>query len=314
MDAGIIFGQMLVLLAMMAIGYYVYKIKWISENSAKQLSGLVVNVFNPVLVLNGVLGQSAKGSMGTVLQNLAMVILYFIVLILFSYLMPVLLRTEKRSWTTVRLMTVFANVGFMGIPVVKSLYGDSALIYVAFYILLYNLLLYIYGIRLAERSAKEFSGKTVAGSLKDNLKKACNPGVIAALLAILIFAAGLQVPAPVVTFCDYMGNATIPLSMILIGINVAQADLREVFTDLRVYLFIVLRMIALPVLLVAVLRNFVADPVVLGVFALELGMPVGSIVAMLVQEKGGNDRYCTRGVVLSTLCSVVTLPVIGLFL
>lgn len=314
MQTGIIFGQMLVLLVMMVIGYYVYKKEWIDKKAAKQLSGLVVNVFNPVLVLNGVIGQNAGGSGEKLMLNLGLVFLYFAVLILFSFLMPVLLRTEKKLKTTVRLMTVFANVGFMGIPVVQSIYGEEAIIYVAFYILVYNLLLYTYGIRMAEKSALEYRGVEASGSWKENLKRMWNPGVIAALLAVVVFAADLSVPGPVETFCGYMGNATVPLSMILIGISLAQEDLKKIFADIRIYLFILLRMIALPVIMVLLLKPLIPDPVILGVFVLEIGMPVGSVAAMLIQEKGGDDQYCTKGIVMSTLCSILTIPIISIFL
>ena len=149
-------------------------------------------------------------------------------------------------------------------------------------------------------------------------KRLVNPGVVAALFAVVIFAFGIQLPGPVITFCDYMGNTTIPLSMIMIGISMAQANVKEVFTDWRIYVFILLRMIILPVAMIFALKGVVTayaiDPVVFGVFIVELGMPVGSIVVMMTREKGADAAYCTRGVVLSTLASIVTIPLICAFL
>lgn len=314
MELEVVFGQMLVLLVMMLIGYYVYKKGRMSENASGQLSSLVANVFNPMLVLTGVMGENAAAEKGTLLLNFGMVCLYFAILILFSHLMPRLLRVEKKVKTTVRIMTLFANTGFMGIPVIRSIYGNDAIIYVTFYMLVYNLILYTYGLRLAERTAVEYRGIETSGNWKDNLKRILNPGVVAAVIAMIIFAVDLPIPEPVCTFCDYMGNATIPLSMLLIGMSVAQENLKEVISDIRIYLFILLRMVALPIIMAFLLKPVVGDATVLGVFILELGMPVGSIVAMLIQEKGGNYKYCTKAIVMSTLCSIVTIPVISLFL
>lgn len=350
MSMGIVFGQMLVLLAMMAVGFFCYKKEWMTEESSGHLSKLVVNVFNPVLVVNGVLGQNSADAGNGVTWNIIFIVGYFIFLMLFSYVIPVILRPEVRLKSMYRLMTIFGNIGFMGIPVIKSIFGNEAMIYVAFYILGYNIMLYTCGVHLSLKVAKENSGKrlsyleAVAANGTDNkiseeehtvtgvgleyqshtekvlgfFRQFANPGVVAALLAVIIFMAGITVPEPVYTFCDYMGNTTIPLSMLLIGVSMAQANMRDVFTDWRIYIFILIRMVAVPIAMTFALKGFVAayavDPIVFGVFIVELGMPVGSIIALMVREKGADSAYCTRGIVLSTLASIVTIPFICMFI
>ena len=351
MSIGIVFGQMLVLLAMMAVGFFCYKKSWVTDETAGHLSKLVVNVFNPVLVVNGVLGQNGAQAGNEVMWNIVFIVAYFILLMIIGYVIPAILRPAARQKSIYRLMTIFSNVGFMGIPVIKSIFGNEAMIYVAFYILAYNIMLYTCGMHLSQKAgeenqiqevsyleamaangSKKVSAKTeneqqvVRAALsfeKTNgvaafFKRMINPGVVAALLAVVIFAFGIQMPEPVMTFCDYMGNTTIPLSMIMIGISMAQANVRDVFTDWRIYAFIVLRMVALPIAVTFALKGVVAayaiDPIVFGVFIIELGMPVGSIIAMTTREKGGDAAYCTKGVVLSTLASILTIPLICAFL
>lgn len=314
MNVGVIFGQMLVLLAMMLIGYFSYRKAWITDDMSQRLSKLVVNVFNPVLVVNGVLGQSGGNKSGIGL-NVLFVTGYFILLILFSYVILLVLRPETKIRSMYRLMTIYSNLGFMGIPVIKSIYGNESMIYVAFYILGYNLMLYTYGMHLARKAMTEFTGEVVKKSgWKASLQKMINPGVAAALLAIGIFASGVQLPSPMYTFCDYVGNATIPLSMILIGVSVAQVDMKQLFGDWRVYAFILLRMVLLPIAMIFLLRGLSVDELVFGVFIIELGMPVGSIITLIVKESGADAAYCTKGVVLSTLASIVTIPIICMFL
>ena len=348
MSIGVVFGQMLVLLAMMAVGFFAYKKNWVTDETAGHFSKLVVNIFNPILVVNGVLGQNSADAGSNVAWNLAFIAAYFVILVILGYCMPLIVRPEQKYKNIYRLMTIFSNVGFMGIPVIKSIFGDGAMIYVAFYILGYNIMLYTCGMYLSRKAGEDNQSKresyleTLAAyregksdmteeqivrsvlSQKEPvaktsfLKRLMNPGVIAAMLAVVIFISGIQMPGPIITFCDYMGNTTIPLSMIMIGISIAQADPKEVFSDLRMYLFILLRMILLPVIMIFALNGFVAangiDPMVFGVFIIELGMPVGSIIVMLTRENGGDAAYCTRGVVLSTLASIITIPVICAFL
>lgn len=352
---------MLVLLAMMAVGFWCYKKKWITDESSGHFSKLVVNVFNPILVVNGVLGQNSSEAGSSVGWNILFIVVYFLILLVLGYVMPMILRPGDCRKSIYRLMTIFSNVGFMGIPVIRSIFGNEAMIYVAFYILAYNIMLYTCGMHLAKKAGEENRNRPVSyleafaangetgtdfgaaknngvadlgtdarreaengssaggdGKVKGFLRQMINPGVIAALLAVVIFATGITLPQSVCTFCDYMGNTTIPLSMLLIGVSMAQANVREVFGDLRIYVFVVLRMVLLPISMTFALRGVVSvyaiDPVVFGVFIIELGMPVGSIIALMTREKGGDVAYCTRGVVLSTLASIVTIPLICAFL
>ena len=264
MNFWIPFFQMIVLFGMMATGFFCYKKDWIDDAASSKLSRVVVNIFNPLLVINGVLGQSGSAAGDKIRMNLILVAAYFVILILFGYLVVLVLRPKQTERTIYRLMSAFSNVGFMGIPVTKCVFGDEAVVYVAFYILVYNLLLYTYGTMLTKKAAAE-NGVTdgmkadgagnAGGGVKKALKQMMNPGVAASLLAIIIFGAGIQVPDFVASFCGYMGNATVPLSMFLIGVTVAQANVKSMLGDMRTYLYIVLRMLGLPILLILLMKS-----------------------------------------------------------
>jgi hypothetical protein len=316
MDIGVIFGQMLVLLVMMLVGAFVYKKGWLGEEGAANISKIVVNIFNPLLVIGGVLGDTASISQSKLFGNLKLVVLYNVVTLLFAIVLMWVLHPPKSHRSLFVLMASFSNLGFMGIPVAKSLYGNEGVLYVSFYILLYNIIVYTYGMALARRAAREKNGIDSAqkASMAESLKRIINPGVAAALLALLIFAAGWKMPSPVVSLCDYMGDATIPLSMMLIGVSIAKADLRSYLKDFRMYMFILLRMLALPIAAALIMRNMGFDSVVLGVFVVELAMPIGSIIGLFAKECGADDAYCMKGTVLSTLASIITIPIVGLFL
>jgi hypothetical protein len=300
----------------MLIGAFVYKMGWLGEEGAANISKIVVNVFNPLLVIDGVLGDTASISQSKIWGNLKLVILYYVISIIFGLALAWVLHPPKSRRSLFVLMSTFSNLGFMGIPVAKSLYGNEGVVYVSFYILLYNIIVYTYGMALARRAAREKNGvdSEQKASLLESLKRIINPGVVAALLALLIFAAGWKMPAPVVSLCDYVGNATIPLSMMLIGVSIAKADLRSYLKDLRMYAFILLRMVAMPIAVALVMRNMGFDAVVFGVFIIELAMPIGSIIGLFARECGADDAYCMKGTVLSTLASIITIPIVGLFL
>lgn len=316
MDVGIIFGQMLVLLAMMLMGAFAYKKQWIGEEGSANISKVVVNIFNPLLIVSGVLGNTDAISGDKIIGNVQLVLLYYVIAILFGLILAWVLHPPKQLKSIYTLMATFSNLGFMGIPVARSLYGNEGVVYVSLYILIYNLFVYTYGMSLARRAACEKNGvmKQEKAKLSDTIRNMVNPGVVAALLALIIFATKISLPQPVVSLCSYMGDATIPLSMMMIGISIAKADLRSYLKDVRMYLFILLRMVALPIIIALLMRDMGFDPVVFGVFIIELAMPVGSIIGLFAKECGADDAYCMKGAVLSTLASIFTIPVVGLFL
>lgn len=148
MDTFVVLQQMLILLAMMAIGYVSYRKDWLDRNAYAKLSKIVVNILNPLIIINGVMERDNGENGEKILLNLGFIAFYFTILILTSFLVVRLLKVEKRHGHLFRMMMVFSNVGFMAIPLISSIYGEKSVFYVSFYILGFNLLLYTYGIRL----------------------------------------------------------------------------------------------------------------------------------------------------------------------
>lgn len=315
MEFTVVLGQMIMLGAMMLMGCLIWKRKWIDETANKRLSWIVVNIFNPFLIISGVMGKDIGNSGNLLLQNIVVVIFFYLFLWLLGFLLVAVLHVKKGERGLYHMMTMFGNVGFMGIPVITSIFGMDTMIYIVFYMLGYNLLMYSYGMILAGKDAAIQNGTEESEAGGMDLKRIVNPGVISSILAVIIFLFGIELPAPVAGFCDYMGNPSIPLSMILVGVSLAQANLKEVFTSIRIYIFIVVRILILPVLAALIMKHIpVLDPVIKGVFILQMGMPVGSLATLVAKENGADATCCTNGIVLSTLASLLTIPIVCLFL
>ncbi len=312
MNVFVVIQQMLVLLVMMLIGYIAFRLDWLDENACGKMSKIVVNVCNPCLMIYGVLGKEAglEGSM--LFQTILLVIVYFGLLILISGPMAFVLRVKKGYYNLYRLMIIFSNIGFMGIPVISSIYGKESILLIAFYNLVYSLLIYTYGIQLASKSALTERGESAKEKVQ--WSQLINPGVMSCVAAITIFAFGINVPDSVCTFFDYVGNAVVPLSMMLIGASVAQGGKKEFFLDKKMYAFTVIKMLAIPISAALLLRFLPWPAMVEGVFVLMLAMPVGSIVVMLAAERGADSLECTKGNLLTTLASIVTIPIVVAFL
>ena len=229
------------------------------------------------------------------------------------------MRLDPAEVNCYRLMMIFPNLGFMGIPLVRSLYGEEAVIFVAFYIVGYNLLVYSYGILLAMSGGPQKDGAQHGGSQhgggKKKLpwKKVFNVGTAACAAAIIIFAFHLKVPEVVGTFVDSVGNAAVPLSMMTVGIMVAQSDLKELVTDKRQLVLSAVRLLVIPVLCIPFMKLLPIDPVSYGIFILLMAMPVGSVVMMVEKEYGHTDgSISAKSIALTSVLSVVTIPLLTL--
>lgn len=307
MDIWIILQQMLTLAAMMTIGYYLRKKEWLVEDTYEKISRMVVNVFNPLLIIDGVINRSFTRQKGNIGENLMFMLVYFALLFVIGRILSLFFAKKKEERNIYQLMTMFSNVGFMGIPIITSIYGKESMIYIIFYILGYNVLLYTLGIWLFQYEKKDISYGVL-------LKNMINPGVVASFLGILLFVWNPPVPQFAKNLCSYMGTATVPLSMILIGFSLADTKWRTLFGNIRMLLFVVVKMLVIPIGVALCLKHLAFSFMIEGIFVLQLGMPVGSILALMAVENGRDGDICTNGIVLSTLVSVLTIPVVCIFL
>lgn len=299
--------QMIIMFLLMSVGFVGSKIGMITEETSKRLSAIVVNIANPAMIL--VSGISDERMEGRELLSLTVVILaIYAVLMLLAYLLPVLLRVDPKSRGVYQAMTVFSNIGFMGYPIIAALYGSSAILYGALYSIPFNILIYTFGVSALRKKENGEEKK------KLSLKEVLNIGVITSIISLILYLWQIRVPGFLTDTLSYLGNLTAPLSMMVIGASMTSISLRELFTDVRLLLFSLIKLLLIPVLGMLLIRQVVTNEVICGVFMIMLVTPVGSMTAMLAQEYDGDYETASRGVTLTTLLSVITMPVVSLLL
>lgn len=299
--------QMIIMFLLMSVGFVGSKIGMITEETSKRLSAIVVNIANPAMIL--VSGISDEKMEGRELLSLTVVILaIYAVLLLLAYLLPVLLRVDPKSRGVYQAMTVFSNIGFMGYPIIAALYGSSAVLYGALYSIPFNILIYTFGVSALRKKENGEEKK------KLSLKEVLNIGVITSIISLILYLWQIRVPGFFTDTLNYLGNLTAPLSMMVIGASMTSISLRELFTDVRLLLFSLIKLLLIPVLGMLLIRQVVTNEVICGVFMIMLATPAGSMTAMLAQEYDGDYETASRGVTLTTLLSVITMPVVSLLL
>ena len=340
---------------MMAVGYLCYRKQILTEEVSRKVSAIVVNVANPCMILSSALtDQQMQGK--ELVQTLAIVVMMYAFLLVMAQLLPRILCIQKESRGAYAAMTVFANIGFMGFPVLAAMYGNGALLYGAVFQIPFNILIYTYGVAVLTRKpgacAKteqdvkaevdvkaEPNGKTgerqdaqgitaavngkseniengseQQGKLQGTVeivKKIFNIGVIACIAAMLLYFLQTPVPSFLQAFITNLGNLTAPLSMMIIGASLAQMPLKELFLDKKLLLFSLLKLLLLPAVWMIMVNRVAEQEILRGVCLVMMATPAGSMTAMLAQQYGGDYETASRGVALTTVLSVITMPLLA---
>lgn len=347
--------QMIVMLLMMAVGYLCYRRQILTEEVSRKVSAIVVNVANPCMILSSALtDQQMQGK--ELVQTLAIVVMMYAFLLAMAQLLPRILRIQKESRGAYAAMTVFANIGFMGFPVLAAMYGNGALLYGAVFQIPFNILIYTYGVAVLTRKPgacakaepdvkaevdvktepngktgkrQDAQGITVAvngkseniengseqqGKLQGTVeivKKIFNIGVIACIAAMLLYFLQAPVPSFLQAFITNLGNLTAPLSMMIIGASLAQMPIKELFLDKKLLLFSLVKLLLLPAVWMIVVNRVAEQEILRGVCLVMMATPAGSMTAMLAQQYGGDYETASRGVALTTVLSVITMPLLA---
>ncbi len=302
----VLLQQMMVLFLIMMVGFLCRRIGLINAEGSRILSAIVVNVANPACILSSVINTESTVPGSDLALTFGLAIGTYAVLLLLAEIVPGVLRIPKEKRGVYKVMVVFSNIGFMGFPLLSAMYGNEAVLYAAIFTLPYNLLIYTYGISMLEGNKEEKTEK------KFPLKKILNIGVVACIIAIILYFVRPTVPIFLEDAIDRLGSLTAPLSMLVIGDAMANMRLKELFADKKLMLFTAIKLLLLPIIGMAFINQLGLSPMLTGVCLVMLATPVGSMTAMLAAGSGENAAIASKGVAVTTLFSVVTMPIVSM--
>lgn len=305
MDVLLIFEQMLVMLVLLVAGVVSAKAGVMDEETCRRFTSFNLLIPQSCMILSSILGADIELSAGRVAVILGTGLVMYGILVALGLLTPILYRCKPGDKGIYSFMTIFGNVGFMGIPVARSLLGSEAGLYAALLNIPFNLLAYTLGIALLHSGGKK---EPV------NWKLLLNVPLLVSAASIVLLCFHVRLSGPLGTAVDMLGDMILPSSMIIIGASLGRQKLKDVFGDWRVYLFSPMRLIVVPVVLWAILHLFVKDAVFLGTMTLQGAMPVAAFATMLSIEYGGNVEMASKTVFVTTVLSVLTIPLVCGFL
>ena len=321
MNITVVIEQMIMIFILIGVGMILFRSRILDETSSKQLSGLIVNVTNPALLICSAFSDGPKMSLKELGYALLLFLMIYALLIAAAFLIPRILRVPDGYHYAYQLLTIFGNVGFIGIPLASAVLGTESLIFVSIYNLIYNVLIYTFGISLLRRAAARQAAAggaeaQTAGMPSDTplWKKLVNAGTISAAATILFYVGDFPVPSIVPSTLNYMGQSTTLLSMLVLGISVAQMKPKDIFSHPQLYGFVLLRQVLIPIGFILLVRPFVDNALLVGTLTLMLAVPAGNLPLMLSKQFHADGETISQGIILSTLLSLITLPVVSLAL
>ena len=315
MSITVVLQQMVIIFILIGIGMILFKKEMLSEITSKQLSGLIVNITNPALLICSAFDDGPKVSIPELGLALIAYAVIFAILIAVSFLIPYILRVPNQYHYAYRMLTLFGNVGFIGIPLASAVLGSESLIFVSIFNLLFNILIYTFGIStLQKAAAKQSSSDCATPAASSRWQKIINAGTISAAATIVFYLGNFNVPVIITSTMSYIGRATTLLSMLVLGVSVAQMTPKEIFSHPKLYGFTLLRQILVPIGCIILMRPFIHNTLILNTMALMLAVPAANMPLMLSKQMNVETDTISQGIILTTILSLITIPVVSLFL
>ena len=302
-------AQMMILFFIVILGFVARKLDIMSDQFDGTLSRLVLDVTLPCMILASVLNAQEAASRETVLSVMSYSFIAYFITMIIAFIVPLLMRAPKQDRGLYTFMMTFSNVGFMGFPVLATVFGPDSILYGAVLNIPFTIFVFTAGV---------FMISNHEGSLKHrlimNAKRVISPAMISCLIAMIMALCGVHNMGAIGSAFDAMGSMTTPAALLIIGSSLAKYHPFEMLTNWRAYIATAVRLIGVPLILLVVLSGFIDDYLTIGVIVILLGMPTATNGLMLCLRYGGNLKIMTQGVFISTVASIVTIPLLSLAL
>jgi predicted permease len=299
----LVLQQMLIFILIMAVGAYARRKNILTPENQGQITQLVLGIAYPAIILSGVTGDGPHMEGGELAYAFGVILVMLVLLMISAFLIPWLLHYDAAEKGIVNVMVIFTNIGFMGVPMIDAIYGKDALIYMTVLLIPFNLLFFSYVIQTIKGG----------GEKKEPFrwKNLLNPGMIACVLAVILYVANIRFPYVLTSAIRMVGSMTGPLAMMLLGSFLADTEWKTLFNK-KILAFTVLKMLVVPIAVTLLLKQFVSNTYLLAVCMAALATPSGNVIpllAALYNKKG--YPVSVQGVAVTTAAAVVTMPVVA---
>lgn len=286
-----------ILLVYMCVGYYCSRKDIVDRRTQSKMTDFVLRITLPCMIFNSFQTHLTPELLKQ--ASLCLAVAFFVCFL--AWVMGKFIYNmypfEKRS--ILQYATLVNNSGFLGLPIVAAVLGDEGLLLAAIFIIPNRIFMWTAGISIFEKSSDK------KGAF---LKLMKNPCMIAVFLGLFRGLVDFELPEFAMKAIQGLGNSTTPLSMLLIG-SMMTALTPESFKDWSTVYLAAVRLIALPLATLGIMRILEADPVMTACGVILTAMPAGSTTALLAEKYGSDSVYGSKCVLVNTIFSLMTIPI-----
>ncbi len=294
----LIFNQLMKMLFIMILAFICYRLKILNQEGNRNFSSLLLTVVNPCLIITVfqtdydpylVQGLLVSFATAAAAHIIAIVIAHFLV-------------REKNNpdFAIDRFAAVYSNCGFIGIPLINSILGARGVFFLTAYMTVFNVLSWTHGLALLE-------GKFSLKKIKEGL---LTPIVVCTFIGVILFFLQIRIPAPVLDSMKYIADMNTPLAMFIAGLSVAQADLKKIFSHIRIYWISLLKLFLVPLAVLVFLFLLPIDREVAYTTLIASACPTATTLTIMSIRYGRNYTYASEIFSFTTVLSVITIPLI----
>ena len=313
---------MTALVIIVVIGFIAGKIGYMNEEFDKKLSALIVNITCPALILSSTMGETLPDR-EMILPLLGISFLTYILLTGVSFTLPRLLTRRKEDEGIVGFALMFGNVGFIGYPIVASIFGQTAIFYAAILNVANTFFVFTIGNLLVANGNVNGNGNedekvkvnvSVRNSLKRKFEKKVlySTPMLSAYLSMVIVALGIDnIPEAISKPLTMIGNITVPGALMIIGSTMAQLSGRAMLGNVTVYATSLFRLVLIPLAFYWLFTWMGYDPYVVNINTVIIAMPVATYGTILCLINNRDTTLMTELTFTTTIISMVTIPLLA---
>ena len=293
-----VFSQVMILMLMIATGFVAAKAKIMTAEGARCCTDIALVIVTPCVIIKSLIREYSRELMKSLAFAFAVTLLVQVLMILLSYL--ILHSKDKARERVLRFGTIFANCGFMSLPLQQVILGADGTLYGSAYIIMFNLVIWSYGVFLISGDKRYIKPKNLF----------INPGIIGLTIGLVIFVFSIPIPKILYSTIDYISAIYTPLPMLIIGYHLAQNSLVTALKDAKCLFAVLLRMIVYPLAVLGALYLLGVRGTLLVSVIISVSAPVAAITTMFSSKYGADTPLSVDMVSLSTVAAAVTMPLV----
>lgn len=298
---GIILEQLGLFVIYIIVGVILVKTTVLTKDTLETISRFVLKLALPVMIFANTVDGVVRETLFQSVSILGLTILFYLITFGAGRGLAFLFRIEGETEQVFRALSMFGNIGFMGIPIVTSLFPEKGMLYISVFTIIDQLVLWTVGVKLT----------TPSGEGKFDPWKLVNPCTAAVILALALILAGVRLPFLLNTALQRIGATATPLAMIYLGGVFACIDIREYIRRKEFFGIVTGKMILLPLLFYLFLGVFSISEEIRVTMSLLMAMPSMSSLVMMAKANGGDGDYAMGGIFVTTICSLVSIPIVS---